>query len=90
VPVLETDISLATPRADERTPRPPAPGRKPQRARSTTRHGGDDRGKPHGGKENRGHSHARDNGDSRDRKGNEVWSNSGPQRRPKWRPQRGL
>jgi ATP-dependent RNA helicase RhlE len=80
VPVMETDLSLRAPRADERTPRPKGPaGRSPHPARKHAP-------KKHHGSETHGHAHAkqghastrsREDGDRRDRKGNDVWSNSG-------------
>jgi ATP-dependent RNA helicase RhlE len=84
VPVMETDLSLAAPRADERAARPKGPAGRPQRSHAPKKHHGSDvRGKAHA-KQGHGPSH-RDAGDRRDRKGNAVWSNSGP---PKHRRQR--
>ncbi len=85
VPVMETDYSLAAPRADDRTPRPKGPaGRNGQQQRRHTpkkHHASDAHEKPQ-----RAPSHTRDDGDRRDRKGNSVWSNSGAP--PKYRKQR--
>jgi ATP-dependent RNA helicase RhlE len=102
VPVMETDFSLAAPRADERAPRPRPQGKKQarpqQRGGGSSKHHASD---PHGKAQRRpAHAHnqspkrddrsrdagGRDNGDRRDRKGNAVWSNSGPT--PKYRKQR--
>lgn len=88
VPVMETDLSLAAPRADDRTPRPKGPaGRKPQGQRPQQRRpeGKKPAGNAHD-KPQRTPSHARDDGDRRDRKGNSVWSNNGAP--PKYRKQR--
>ena len=77
VPVLETDFSLEAPRPDERAPRPKQPRRQQQRKRGPKQHHASDaHGKAHA-KQGRQHSHARDEGDRRDRKGNAMWSNSG-------------
>ncbi len=88
VPVMESDYSLAAPRADDRTPRPKGPaGRKPQGQRPQQRRpeGKKPAGNAHD-KPQRSPSPARDEGDRRDRKGNSVWSNSGAP--PKYRKQR--
>ena len=78
VPVLMHAIALRTPNKEDRVQRPS----QPQKHRSQP-HG---QRKPHASKpKQQHHSHARDSGDRRDRKGNDVWSN-GPQRAP--RPQR--
>ncbi|MBL8544712.1 MAG: DEAD/DEAH box helicase [Hyphomonadaceae bacterium] len=91
VPVMETDFSLAAPKADERAPRPKGPAgrgprqqqqRKPQAAKH---HASEAHGKAHA-KQGHAPSRARDEGDRRDRKGNSVWSNSGAP--PKYRKQR--
>ncbi len=84
VPVMETDLSLRAPAADERPARPKGPsgrnGGQPQRKRGPKKHHASDaHGKAHA-KQGRGPSHARDEGDRRDRKGHEMWSNSGPPR----------
>ncbi len=85
VPVMETDYSLAAPRADDRSPRPKQPGRggqQQQRKHAPRKHHASDaHSKPA-----RAPSHARDEGDRRDRKGHDVWSNSGAP--PKYRKQR--
>jgi ATP-dependent RNA helicase RhlE len=90
VPVMETDMSLRAPRADERVQRPKGPtGRngQPQAKRGPKRHhASDTHGKAHA-KQGHGPTH-RDNGDRRDRKGNDVWSNAGPPRRLKRKPAR--
>ena len=88
VPVMETDLSLRAPKADERPARPKGPpGRSAHPARKHAP-------KKHHASEAHGHAHAkqghvptrtRDAGDRRDRKGNAVWSNSAP---PKYRKQR--
>ncbi len=96
VPVMTTPLSLPTPQPGDRTPRPKPQGRaqRPQQ-RSEGRPQGQrfQERKPHGPKhadargehkpkrKEHGASHVRDNGDRRDRKGNDVWSNSGPVRR---------
>jgi hypothetical protein len=83
---METDLSLAAPRADERAPRPPSRGQKqPQRKRAPKQHHASEaHGRAHA---KQGHgARARDAGDRRDRKGNAVWSNSAPP--PKYRKQR--
>ncbi len=91
VPVMETDLSLRTPRADERVVRPKGPaGRSAHPARKHAP-------KKHHGSETHGHAHAkqghapsrsREEGDRRDRKGNAVWSNSGPPRGRQRKPTR--
>ena len=125
VPVMQTDFSLATPRPDERTPRPKPQGRggRPQQQKRPPRHRSEGRSeersdrpqqqraqqdrkhapKKHHASDAHGHAHAkqdgrqashardvegRDRGDRRDRKGNDVWSNSGPPRRLNRKPQR--
>jgi ATP-dependent RNA helicase RhlE len=94
VPVMETDLSLRAPRADERTPRPKGPaGRSVHPARKSAQkkhHASDVHGKAHA-RQGHGASHVRDEqgrdrGDRRDRKGNSVWSNAGAP--PKYRKQR--
>ena len=55
VPVLEHDLSLPTPRPDERTPRPPAQGRQQQRQPQRKPYGAKSHGKPGGH-----HGHVRD------------------------------
>jgi ATP-dependent RNA helicase RhlE len=88
VPVLEHDLSLAAPKPDERAPRPKPTGRQQQRPQPRKHapkkhHASDAHGKAHA---RQGASRMRgDEGDRRDRKGNEVWSNSGP---PRYRKQR--
>ncbi len=80
VPVQTHAMSLRTPRADERVPRAlktGGGGGRPQQNR-----------KPYASKSNgnaasHGASHARDEGDRRDRKGREVWSNGPPSRTPR-------
>ena len=89
VPVMETDLSLAAPKPDERTPKSRPQGQKQPRPQQRThapkkRHASDTRGKAHA-KQGHGASH-RDVGDRRDRKGNAVWSNSAAP--PKYRKQR--
>lgn len=85
VPVMETDYSLAAPRADERVQRPKGPagrgGQNQRRHAPKKHHASESHDKPP-----RTPSHARDEGDRRDRKGNAVWSNSGAP--PKYRKQR--
>ncbi|MBY0563370.1 MAG: DEAD/DEAH box helicase [Hyphomonadaceae bacterium] len=94
VPVMETDLSLRAPKADERAPRPKGPAqratRKPQQQKH---HASDAHGKParkpsHVRGEQGRDRGARDTGDRRDRKGNDVWSNSGPPRRLNRKPTR--
>ncbi|MFN3465796.1 MAG: helicase-related protein, partial [Terricaulis sp.] len=89
VPVLETDMSLRAPRADEKVVRPKGPtGRSvhPARKRAPKKHHASDaHGKAHA-KQGHGPTRSRDEGDRRDRKGNAVWSNSGAP--PKYRKQR--
>ena len=90
VPVMETDLSLRAPKADERPVRPKGPaGRSgsvhPARKHAAKKHhASDTHGKAHG-KQGHAPSRARDEGDRRDRKGNSVWSNSGAP--PKYRKQ---
>jgi ATP-dependent RNA helicase RhlE len=92
VPVMTHELSLPTPKADERTLKPRPQGQKQPRPQRRGRGGKDALGTPP-----RKPSHARgddrpreggsrDQGDRRDRKGNAVWSNSGPA--PKYRKQR--
>jgi len=94
--VMETDLSLRAPRADDRTPRPKGPaGRSgsvhPARKPKPKHHASDVHGKAHA-KQGHAPSRAReeqgrtDRGDRRDRKGNDVWSNAGPPRRLKRKP----
>jgi ATP-dependent RNA helicase RhlE len=87
VPVMDTDLSLRAPKADERPVRPKGPaGRSVHPARKHApkkHHASEMHGKAHA-KQGHGASH-RDAGDRRDRKGNAVWSNSAP---PKYRKQR--
>jgi len=89
VPVMETDLSLRAPKADDRAPRPKGPaGRSVHPARKPAakkHHVSETHGKAHA-KQGHGASHARDAGDRRDRKGYAVWSNSGAP--PKYRKQR--
>ena len=86
VPVMETDYSLSPPRADDRTPRPKGPagrgGQNQQRRHAPKKHHASEAHE----KPQRAPSHARDDGDRRDRKGNSVWSNNGAP--PKYRKQR--
>ncbi len=94
VPVMETDLSLRAPRADERVPRPLKTGGGGGRpAHPARKHAP----KKHHGSEAHGHAHAkqghapsrsREDGDRRDRKGNAVWSNSGPPRGRQRKPTR--
>jgi ATP-dependent RNA helicase RhlE len=80
VPVLIHELSLKTPSADERTPRPRPQGQKQGQGHRAKPHG---ERQPHAAKPKakpHGHSKGRENGDRRDRKGNDVWSN-GPARR---------
>jgi ATP-dependent RNA helicase RhlE len=89
VPVMETDLSLRTPSDDERVQRPKGPaGRSgPPRNHAPKRHSGSEtHGKAHA-KQGHASSHARDEGDRRDRKGQEVWSN-GPRQPQRGRRQR--
>ena len=85
VPVMETDMSLRAPRADERVQRPKGPaGRsgsvhparkpKPQRAAADV-HGKAHAKQGHGATRSR-EEPKRDRSERRDRKGNAVWSNS--------------
>ena len=83
VPVMAHALSLPTPHPGERTPRPPVQGRQQQQPQQRKRgpkqhHASAAHGKAHA-KQGHGASHSRDNGDRRDRKGNDVWSN-GPAR----------
>ncbi|MBS0386095.1 MAG: DEAD/DEAH box helicase [Proteobacteria bacterium] len=91
-PVMETDLSLRAPADDERVQRPKAAaGRGPQRKHAPKRHHGSEmHGKAHA-KQGHAPSHARDAGDRRDRKGNDVWSNGPrqPQRSRRRRSTRG-
>lgn len=93
VPVMETDLSLRAPKADERAVRPKGPaGRSVHPARKHApkqHHASETHDRAHA---KQGHAPSRvranethDRGDRRDRKGNSVWSNSGP---PKYRKQR--
>lgn len=88
VPVMETDLSLRAPKADERPQRPKGPSQRahPARKQAATKkhHASDAHGKAHA-KQGHAPTH-RDAGDRRDRKGNQVWSNSGAP--PKYRKQR--
>lgn len=94
VPVMETDMSLRAPKADDRTPRPKgSAGRSAHPARKHApkkHHASDAHGKAHakqGHGATRGREEpSRDRGDRRDRKGNSVWSNNGAP--PKYRKQR--
>ncbi len=101
VPVLVTELSLPTPRADERVPRAlktgggGRPQGRPQQQRKHApkgHHASDTHGKAHA---KQGHApsrardaETRDRGDRRDRKGHDVWSNSGPPRRVNKKPTR--
>jgi ATP-dependent RNA helicase RhlE len=94
VPVMETDMSLRAPKADDRTPRPKgSAGRAAHPARKHApkkHHASDAHGKAHA-KQGHGPTRGReepnrDRGDRRDRKGNSVWSNNGAP--PKYRKQR--
>jgi ATP-dependent RNA helicase RhlE len=76
VPVLETDFSLAAPKADERGPRRGPQGPQPRKHAPKRRHGASAHAK-----QGRKPSQARDEGDRRNRKGHEMWSNSGPRGR---------
>jgi ATP-dependent RNA helicase RhlE len=80
VPVLETDLSLAAPRAAEHAPKPRPQNKKqpPRRHAPKQHHASDAHDKAHA-KQGRAAVH-RDAGDRRDRKGNAVWSNSPPPR----------
>ncbi len=88
-PVLETDFSLATPKGELPRQRPKGAGNRPQRPQrkpqAAKHHASETHGKAHA-KQGHAISRARDEGDRRDRKGNAVWSNSGPT--PKYRKQR--
>ena len=100
VPVMKHELSLPTPRADERTPKPRPQGQKQGRPQHPRRPGAGGP-KKHHASDAHGHAHAkqghgatktrddqqpRDRGDRRDRKGNGVWSNDGAP--PKYRKQR--
>jgi ATP-dependent RNA helicase RhlE len=91
VPVMETDLSLRTPRPDERVP--PAlktgGGGRPQARQHAPKkhHGSDTHGRAHA-KQGHAPTRAREDGDRRDRKGNDVWSNAGPPRGRQRRPAR--
>jgi ATP-dependent RNA helicase RhlE len=90
VPVIETDYSLAAPRADDRTPRPKQPGgrggqQQQRRHAPKKHHASETHGKAHA-KQGHAPARARDEGDRRDRKGHDVWSNAGAP--PKYRKQR--
>ncbi|QGZ94236.1 DEAD/DEAH box helicase [Terricaulis silvestris] len=92
VPVMETDMSLRAPRADDRPVRPKGPagrnGQQQQRKHAPKKHhASETHGKAHA-KQGHAPSSAREEGDRRDRKGNDVWSNAGPPRRLKRRPAR--
>jgi len=92
VPVMEHDLSLRTPSPDARVERPRGPtqrGGPPRKHAPKKHHGSDTHGQAHA-KQGRAPSRARDDGDRRDRKGHDVWSNGGrpPQRRTKRPPQR--
>jgi len=90
VPVMETDMSLRAPRADEKVIRPKGPaGRSgavhPARKHAPKKHhASDTHGAAHA-KQGHGPTRSRDEGDRRDRKGNNVWSNNGAA--PKYRKQ---
>lgn len=98
VPVMKHALSLPTPKADERTPRPRPQGQKQGRPQQPRRPGAGP--KKHHASDAHGHAHAkqghgatkardeqtRDRGDRRDRKGNSVWANDGAP--PKYRKQR--
>jgi ATP-dependent RNA helicase RhlE len=88
VPVMETDLSLRAPKADDRPVRPKGPaGRSAHPARKHApkkHHASETHGKAHA-KQGHAPSRARDDGDRRDRKGNAVWSNAAP---PPYRKQR--
>ena len=78
VPVMVHEMSLPTPAADERAPKPRPQGQKqPQRKYAPKpHHGSAAHGKAHA-KQGHGANRSRDEGDRRDRKGHDVWSNSG-------------
>ena len=96
---METDLSLRAPRADERVPRPLKTGGGGGRSAHPARKHAS---KKHHGSDAHGHAHAkqghapsrsrdagaRDTGDRRDRKGNDVWSNSGAPRGRQRKPTR--
>ncbi|MCX7357562.1 MAG: DEAD/DEAH box helicase, partial [Alphaproteobacteria bacterium] len=90
VPVMETDMSLRAPRADDKVVRPKGPAGRSGSPHPARKHAP----KKHHASEAHGQAHAkqghaptrsRDDGDRRDRKGNNVWSNSGAP--PKYRKQ---
>ncbi|MGE0595977.1 MAG: DEAD/DEAH box helicase [Hyphomonadaceae bacterium] len=88
VPVLAHPMAMPAPAAGERTPRPKQQQRQQQRPqrKPAKHHASEAHGKAHA-KQGHAPTRARDRGDRRDRKGNEVWSNGpeqrrGPQRRP--------
>ncbi len=96
VPVVTHALSLPTPQPGERTPRPRpqgqrqgrpqgrSEGRPPQRQQERKPYApkhADARGEQKPKRKDHSPSHVRDTGDRRDRKGNDVWSNSGPVRR---------
>jgi ATP-dependent RNA helicase RhlE len=89
VPVMETDLSLRAPKADDRTPRPKGPAGRPQQQQRKhapkKHHASEAHGKAHA-KQGHAPTRSRDEGDRRDRKGYAVWSNSGAP--PKYRKQR--
>ena len=94
VPVMHTEFSLAPPRADDRTPRPKQTNsrgghsQQPQRKHAPKQHHTSDaHGNAHA-KQGRKPTHARDEGDRRDRKGQDVWSNSAAPTYRKRRPER--
>jgi len=85
VDVMETDFSLSAPRAGERAQAPKGPQRK--RPSGHKPRGPSSHHAASAQKQERAHGRSRDDGDRRDRKGNDVWSNNGrPQRQQ--RPQR--
>jgi len=97
VPVMQTGFSLATPRADERTPRPRQPGgganrgggqgqQQQRRHAPKKHHASDAHDKPARAPRHARDEQGKDRGDRRDRKGNDVWSNAGPPRRLKRKP----
>jgi ATP-dependent RNA helicase RhlE len=78
VPVMKHELSLPAPSADAHTPKPRPQGHKQigRKHAPRTHHSSSAHGAAHA---KQGHSanHARDEGDRRDRKGHDVWSNSG-------------
>ena len=97
VPVLTHDLSLPTPKADDRTPKPRPQGQKgprpPHRQQQRKPYAPKSaHGKPQQNSHHRDHgahhvrdgaapnTRAKDNGDRRDRKGHDVWSNGPPRR----------